>query len=41
MKRHVLICGVGEEPLVPNERKQDDLGITRRELEILELIAQA
>jgi DNA-binding CsgD family transcriptional regulator len=28
------------EPFVPNERKRDDLGITRRELEILELIAQ-
>ncbi len=28
------------EPFVPNERKQEDLGITRRELEVLELIAQ-
>ena len=28
------------EPFVPDERKRDDLGITRRELEILELIAQ-
>jgi DNA-binding CsgD family transcriptional regulator len=27
-------------PFVPDTRKQDDLGITRRELEILELIAQ-
>jgi NarL family two-component system response regulator LiaR len=27
-------------PFVPNERKQEDLGITRRELEVLELIAQ-
>src|ERR1700704_4675590 len=28
------------EPFVPHERKREDLGITRRELEILELIAQ-
>ena len=28
------------EPFVPDERKRDDLGITRRELEVLELIAQ-
>jgi NarL family two-component system response regulator LiaR len=27
-------------PFVPNERKQEDLGITRRELEVLELIAE-
>jgi NarL family two-component system response regulator LiaR len=27
-------------PFVPDERKREDLGITRRELEILELIAQ-
>lgn len=27
-------------PFVPDERKRDDLGITRRELEILELIAE-
>jgi DNA-binding CsgD family transcriptional regulator len=27
-------------PFVPNERKRDDLGITSRELEVLELIAQ-
>jgi NarL family two-component system response regulator LiaR len=27
-------------PFVPNEKKREDLGITRRELEILELIAQ-
>ena len=27
-------------PFVPNDRKREDLGITRRELEILELIAQ-
>lgn len=31
---------VAQEPFVPNERKQEDLGITRRELEVLELIAQ-
>jgi DNA-binding CsgD family transcriptional regulator len=28
------------EPFVPDERKREDLAITRRELEILELIAQ-
>jgi two-component system, NarL family, response regulator LiaR len=28
------------EPFVPDGRKREDLGITRRELEILELIAQ-
>src|SRR6202795_812570 len=28
------------EPFVPDEKKREDLGITRRELEILELIAQ-
>ncbi len=28
------------EPFVLDERKRDDLGITRRELEVLELIAQ-
>jgi DNA-binding CsgD family transcriptional regulator len=28
------------EPFVPDERKREDLGITPRELEILELIAQ-
>ncbi len=27
-------------PFVPNDKRRDDLGITRRELEILELIAQ-
>src|SRR5580765_3951218 len=27
-------------PFIPNEKKREDLGITRRELEILELIAQ-
>jgi two-component system, NarL family, response regulator LiaR len=27
-------------PFIPNERKREDLGITRRELEILEQIAQ-
>jgi len=27
-------------PFVPNEQKRDDLGITRREMEILELVAQ-
>ena len=28
------------QPFAPNQRKREDLGITRRELEILELIAQ-
>jgi len=28
------------QPFVPNEKKRDDLGITRRELEILVLVAQ-
>ena len=28
------------QPFLPDERKREDLGITRRELEILELIAQ-
>jgi NarL family two-component system response regulator LiaR len=28
------------EPFIPDEKKREDLGITRRELEILELIAQ-
>lgn len=28
------------EPFVPDEKKREDLGITRREFEILELIAQ-
>jgi two-component system, NarL family, response regulator LiaR len=27
-------------PFLPDEKKRDDLGITRRELEILELVAQ-
>ena len=27
-------------PFVPNQQKRDDLGITRREMEILELVAQ-
>jgi two-component system, NarL family, response regulator LiaR len=28
------------EPFIPDEKKREDLGITRRELEILELMAQ-
>jgi DNA-binding CsgD family transcriptional regulator len=36
--KEVLVSA--REPFVPNERKRDDLGLTRRELEILELIAQ-
>jgi DNA-binding CsgD family transcriptional regulator len=31
---------VAGDPFVPNEKKREDLGITRREFEILELIAQ-
>ena len=34
-----IIVAAGE-PFVPDERKREDLGITRREFEILELIAQ-
>ena len=36
-KEAVVAAG---EPFVPNQSKRDDLDITRRELEILELIAQ-
>jgi len=36
--REVRIAAVA--PFVPDEKKRDDLGITRRELEILELVAQ-
>jgi DNA-binding CsgD family transcriptional regulator len=36
--KEVLVRSV--EPFIPDERKREDLGITRRELEILELIAQ-
>jgi DNA-binding CsgD family transcriptional regulator len=31
---------VPDDPFVPDEKKRDDLGITRRELEILGLVAQ-
>ncbi len=34
-----ILIAAGE-PFVPDERKREDLGITRREFEILELIAQ-
>ena len=34
-----ILVAAGE-PFVPDERKREDLGITRREFEILELIAQ-
>ena len=34
-----VLVPVGE-PFVPNARKREDLGITQRELEVLELIAQ-
>lgn len=35
-----LVPAQAGEPFVPDERKREDLGITRRELEVLELIAQ-
>jgi DNA-binding CsgD family transcriptional regulator len=34
------LCPRSPEPFVPDARKREDLGITRRELEVLELIAQ-
>ncbi len=34
-----IMAGSGA-PFVPDDKKRDDLGITRRELEILELVAQ-
>ena len=45
---HVLVpvsqpngaANLSGQPFVPNEKKRDDLGITRRELEILVLVAQ-
>jgi NarL family two-component system response regulator LiaR len=36
----VPVPAPAREPFVPDERKREDLHITRRELEILELIAQ-
>ena len=42
-RRQVVVKDVplpAREPFVPDERKRDDLGITRRELEILALVAQ-
>jgi DNA-binding CsgD family transcriptional regulator len=38
VRKEVLVPA--KEQFVPNEKKRDDLGMTRRELEILELIAQ-
>jgi two-component system, NarL family, response regulator LiaR len=37
---HVLVPAPAGGPFIPNEKKREDLGITPRELEILELIAQ-
>jgi DNA-binding CsgD family transcriptional regulator len=42
-KQKVVAKGVpvpAGEPFIPDEKKRENLGITRRELEILELIAQ-
>jgi NarL family two-component system response regulator LiaR len=42
-KQKVVVKGVpvpAGEPFIPDEKKRENLGITRRELEILELIAQ-
>jgi two-component system, NarL family, response regulator LiaR len=38
--REVAVAVAAEGPFIPDERKREDLHITRRELEILELIAQ-
>jgi two-component system, NarL family, response regulator LiaR len=38
--REVPVTVPAGAPFVPDERKREDLGITRREFEILELIAQ-
>jgi NarL family two-component system response regulator LiaR len=35
-----VVSVLAEAPSVPNEAKRENLGITRRELEVLELIAQ-
>ena len=43
VRREVVIKEVlvpAQKSFVPNEKKRDDLGITRRELEILELVAE-
>ena len=37
---HVPVPAAAGEPFVPDEKKRESLGITPRELEILELIAQ-
>jgi two-component system, NarL family, response regulator LiaR len=39
VKQPAIAAGPAGEPFVPNEGKRTDLGITRRELEVLELIA--
>ena len=42
-KQKVVVKGVpvpAGEPFIPDEKKRENLGITRRELEILELMAQ-
>jgi DNA-binding CsgD family transcriptional regulator len=38
--KEVPVPGPAGEPFVPDERKREGLGITRREFEVLELIAQ-
>jgi ATP/maltotriose-dependent transcriptional regulator MalT len=40
IKEVAIPVAVAAQPFVPNEKKREDLGITRREFEILELIAQ-
>jgi NarL family two-component system response regulator LiaR len=37
---HVPVPAAASEPFIPDEKKRESLGITPRELEILELIAQ-
>jgi NarL family two-component system response regulator LiaR len=42
-QQKIVVKGVrvpGGDPFLPDEKKREDLGITRRELEILELIAR-
>ena len=38
--KEILVPASPSVPFVPNEKRRDDLGITRRELEILELVAE-
>ena len=39
-RERIVVKEVPVPPFVPNDKKRDDLGITRRELEVLELMAQ-